>query len=126
MTNTEYVPHNQYCSDCGCYTTAHGPFGELLCSECWEAQDQAIEAIHMNESNQANQANQATPFTLEVGKAYLMRNGQVTTVLERLSRTIVRSNQEYYYDITTVAPMYYIYNAETPHDFDIVGPAQST
>lgn len=34
---------NPGCSDCGQYTTSRGPFGELLCSECWDIQDQAIE-----------------------------------------------------------------------------------
>lgn len=35
--------YNQYCSDCGQWTNNRGPFGELLCSQCWQTQDKEIE-----------------------------------------------------------------------------------
>lgn len=33
-----------YCVDCGEYTTRRGPFGGLLCAECHESQDDAVES----------------------------------------------------------------------------------
>ena len=33
-----------FCSCCGEYTHRRGAFGELLCAECHEAQDAAVEA----------------------------------------------------------------------------------
>ncbi|NQW80043.1 MAG: hypothetical protein HQ445_02585 [Polaromonas sp.] len=40
-----------YCSDCGEYTTQRGAFGEVICGECWEAQDRAVEASERRTAN---------------------------------------------------------------------------
>ena len=41
---------DNYCEGCGQYTTRRGAFSELLCAECHEAQDEAIEAAERAEA----------------------------------------------------------------------------
>jgi len=41
---------DNYCECCGQYTTRRGAFGELLCAECHEAQDEAIDAVERAEA----------------------------------------------------------------------------
>ena len=40
-----------YCSDCGEYTSRRGAFGEALCAECHQRQDDAIECVERREAN---------------------------------------------------------------------------
>ncbi len=38
------------CSECGEFTSRRGPFGELLCSPCHRAQDEAIEQVERRDA----------------------------------------------------------------------------